>query len=160
MWIWLHPGKCWRNSHLPVAAPGSGLKHLWPCQNRFWQRGMKRCGSVVRKRRIMRAPRGTPSSYQPGTSCQWSLGVTTLTRADSPASKHFTPQKVMQNSDICCQKAGMCLVAVITLWHSRVSKERIASLYHRKYAQKCFKNIHSDLKKKTKGYKQITREQK
>lgn len=48
----------------------------------------------------MKAPQGTRSSCQPGTSCQWSLGVTTLTRADSQASKHFTPQKVMQNSDI------------------------------------------------------------
>lgn len=62
----------------------------------------------------MKAPLGTRSSCQPGTSCQWSLGVTTLTRADSQASKHFTPQKVMQNSDISCQKADTFLVGVIT----------------------------------------------
>lgn len=62
----------------------------------------------------MKAPQGTRSSCQPGTSCQWSLGVTTLMRADSQASKHFTPQKVMQNSDIGSQKADTFLVVVIT----------------------------------------------
>lgn len=102
---------------LPLSALESvtcSLKGLWPCQIRFWQTGMKPCGSAVRRRRTLKAPRGTPSSCQPGTSCQWSLGVTTLTRADSPASKHFTPQKVMQNSDICYQKADTFLAAVIT----------------------------------------------
>lgn len=44
-----------------------------------------------------------PPCCQPGTWCQWSLEVTTLTRDDSRASKRFTPQKV-KSSDICCQK--------------------------------------------------------
>lgn len=89
---------------IDLASVACSLKGLWPCQSRFWQRGMKPCGSAARKRRTMKAPRGIQSSCQPETSCQWSLGVTTLTRDDSPASKRFTPQKVMQNSDICCQK--------------------------------------------------------
>lgn len=89
---------------IDLASVACSLKGLWPCQSRFWQRGMKPCGSAAQKRRTMKAPRGIQSSCQPETSCQWSLGVTTLTRDDSPASKRFTPQKVMQNSDICCQK--------------------------------------------------------
>lgn len=104
-----HPIMC-----TDLASVACSLKGLWPCQTRFWQRGMKPCGSAERKRRTMKAPRGIQSSCQPETSCQWSLGVTTLTRDDSPASKHFTPQKVMQNSDICCQKGDTFFSAVIT----------------------------------------------
>lgn len=84
--------------HLSLSALDSVVclsKGFWPCQTRFWQMGMRPCGSVVRKRRTLKAPPGTPSSCQPGTSCQWSLGVTILMRDDSLASKHFTPQKVM-----------------------------------------------------------------
>lgn len=97
VWIRLHPGTHGRNRP-PLCAAQSVLNDLWPCLTRFWRREMKPCGSAARRRRTMRAPRGTPSSCQPGTSCQWSLGVTTLTRADSPASEHFTPRKVMQKS--------------------------------------------------------------
>lgn len=86
------------NLHLSVSALDSVdclPNGFWPCQTRFWQKGMRPCGSVVRKRRTLKAPPGIPSSCQPGTSCQWSLGVTILMRDDSLASKHFTPQKVM-----------------------------------------------------------------
>lgn len=113
VWIWLRPGtRGWRSS--PSTSPVSVVTPNWPCQSRFWKRGMKPCDSAAKRRRTLKAPRGTWSSWQLGTSCQWSLGVTTLMRADSQASKPFTARKVMLAGDSRCHQAEVFLVAYIT----------------------------------------------
>lgn len=103
-----------RDIPTPSSSLVSVVTALWPCPSRFWQRGMKPCDSVAKRRRTLKVPRGAWSSWQRGTSCQWSLGVTTLMRADSQASKPFTAQKVMLAGDSCCHQADVFLVAYIT----------------------------------------------
>lgn len=120
-------------------------KSFWPCQSRFLQRGTKPCGSAARETRTMKAAPGIPLSCQPGTSCQWSLGVTTLTRADSLASKHFTPQKVMQNRDVCCQRADIFLVVVSALNIEWWYKKHKRSLSPAQFIHKTVSNYFTSL---------------
>lgn len=113
------------------------LKGPWTCQTRFWRKETKPCASAAWKERTLKAPPGALSSSQLRTSCQWSLGVTTLTRADSPASKRFTRQKVMQNRDILCQKADVILAAIIKLKVTQNNNNRIIP----SQVQSCFKEF-------------------
>lgn len=94
---------------------------LSPLSTRSGPREMKPCDSAARRRGAMRAPRETPSSARPGTSCQWSLGATTLTRADSRASKRFTPQKVTLKM-WCLQPAGGCVVCFFVVFFFQLQR--------------------------------------